>query len=175
MTKKTRSAATRTRQQAENAQRTAHSVGLEATITATEWRATLETCEQRCLYCEAQGILIELAHAIPTERGGPATKANCIPACRSCNRCKGVDDPMSERYWVGLPPGARERLWAFWDLVGGAPEPGPWEPKHYRLLVGGNTCGAPSDQSFTRSPKFVTCNGCVELLPPRRSYRPGYL
>ncbi len=174
MKKQLRSAAMRTRQQVDNARRAALSAGLDADITAPEWREILAACDNECLFCGAQGAstTLELALAVPAARGGPATKTNCVPTCRSCRSSKGVDDPLQDRYWIGLPPRARERLWAFWDHVGGPPRLGDWVPRHYRKYLSSAVCGASNDRWFTRSAKTVTCDACLALIPPRPPYRP---
>jgi 5-methylcytosine-specific restriction endonuclease McrA len=57
------------------------------TLDEFDWREILNQYDHRCAYCLADSN-IELDHKIPLSRGGANTKANVVPACRSCNRTK---------------------------------------------------------------------------------------
>lgn len=61
---------------------------LEFTLTKEEWEKILEKFKYRCAYCRKEGKL-EMDHVIPISKGGPTTKENIVPACRSCNSKKG--------------------------------------------------------------------------------------
>lgn len=61
--------------------------GLEVSLTEEEWNVTLTFFGHRCAYCQKAWWVVE--HVTPLERGGGTTKANCLPACGSCNRYKG--------------------------------------------------------------------------------------
>lgn len=39
----------------------------------------------RCVYCDAADVPLELDHRIPISRGGPDTIDNLVPACKPCN------------------------------------------------------------------------------------------
>ena len=60
---------------------------LEFSLTKDEWHNILEKFNHRCAYCGKDGKL-EMDHVIPITGGGPTTKDNIVPACRSCNSKK---------------------------------------------------------------------------------------
>jgi len=69
--------------------------GLPATLTLTQWLATVDHFNGMCAYCLVNPYQI-LEHFIPVElmqTDGGTTARNCIPACRSCNRKKGKTHP----------------------------------------------------------------------------------
>jgi 5-methylcytosine-specific restriction protein A len=49
-----------------------------------------------CYYCCQKFPHGELTldHIVPLARGGTTTPGNCVPACRDCNKEKGVDTPV---------------------------------------------------------------------------------
>lgn len=49
-----------------------------------------------CYYCKKKFPFNELTldHIVPLARGGSTTPGNCVPACRECNKNKGVDTPV---------------------------------------------------------------------------------
>ncbi len=67
--------------------------GLEyqrGTLFGTELRHYLLTkWEQRCAYCSASGVPLEIDHVQPRARGGSDRVSNLVIACQSCNQAKG--------------------------------------------------------------------------------------
>ena len=67
--------------------------GLEyqrGTLFGTELRHYLLTkWEQRCAYCSATGIPLEIDHVQPRAKGGSDRVSNLVIACHSCNQAKG--------------------------------------------------------------------------------------
>lgn len=57
-------------------------------LTKDEWEWIKQRYSQRCAYCR-QITLLTKDHILPLSKGGQHTKANIIPACRSCNSRKG--------------------------------------------------------------------------------------
>lgn len=49
-----------------------------------------------CYYCGKKFPFKELTldHIVPLARGGTTTPGNVVPACRACNKNKGVDTPV---------------------------------------------------------------------------------
>lgn len=49
-----------------------------------------------CYYCKKKFPPKELTmdHIVPLSRGGTTTPGNTVPACRDCNKNKGVDTPI---------------------------------------------------------------------------------
>jgi len=49
-----------------------------------------------CHYCGQKFKFQELTmdHIVPLARGGTTTPGNTVPACRECNKKKGVDTPV---------------------------------------------------------------------------------
>ena len=62
----------------------------QGNLTAQEWQAILEEFDQCCAYCQVRNVPLQLEHMTPLSRGGHHTKANVVPACRSCNRRKSA-------------------------------------------------------------------------------------
>src|SRR5207244_418469 len=54
-----------------------------------DWSELLQSYEHRCAYCGASGPLT-IDHRVPLSRGGPNSKDNIKPACRSCNSKKAT-------------------------------------------------------------------------------------
>lgn len=70
----------------------AQELGLEGTLTITEWMKTLEHHKWQCAY-RCGNPYEELEHHIPLRHGGGTTAENCVPSCQSCNRTKGALHP----------------------------------------------------------------------------------
>ena len=49
-----------------------------------------------CHYCGRKFTFKELTldHVVPLSRGGTTSPGNVVPACRECNKAKGVDTPL---------------------------------------------------------------------------------
>jgi len=49
-----------------------------------------------CHYCDQKFLFKELTmdHVVPLARGGFTKPGNVVPACRECNKSKGVDTPV---------------------------------------------------------------------------------
>jgi 5-methylcytosine-specific restriction endonuclease McrA len=60
------------------------------TLFGTELRHYLLTkWEQRCAYCSATGIPLEIDHVQPRSKGGSDRVSNLVIACHTCNQAKG--------------------------------------------------------------------------------------
>src|SRR5690242_9046143 len=59
--------------------------GKPATLTFDEWMATLEYFQFKCAYCGGRYQVLEHIDWVGT---AGTTKANCVPACNSCNARK---------------------------------------------------------------------------------------
>ncbi len=57
----------------------------------------LERWGEKCHYCEATGIALQLDHVMPRSRGGPDHPDNLVPACGPCNSSKGARTPEEWR------------------------------------------------------------------------------
>jgi 5-methylcytosine-specific restriction endonuclease McrA len=66
--------------------------GLPATLTSTEWFATLAYFEWKCAYCGIAPYTV-IEHVQPIIEGGGTTQFNCVPACDDCNLLKGDIPP----------------------------------------------------------------------------------
>jgi 5-methylcytosine-specific restriction endonuclease McrA len=64
----------------------AEKLGLEHTLTLSEWLDILNTYNRKCAYCNKP--FTDLDHFIPISKGGGTTKENSIPACGHCNNQK---------------------------------------------------------------------------------------
>jgi 5-methylcytosine-specific restriction enzyme A len=49
-----------------------------------------------CHYCLKKFVFKDLTldHVVPLARGGTTSPGNVVPACRSCNKNKGVETPV---------------------------------------------------------------------------------
>jgi 5-methylcytosine-specific restriction endonuclease McrA len=45
---------------------------------------------RKCIYCETDNVPLELDHIVPRLQGGSNRPSNLVPACRVCNKKKGV-------------------------------------------------------------------------------------
>lgn len=70
--------------------------GLVSTLTADEWKVTLDYFNNECAYCGST-LAIHKDHVVPCVKGGGFTKENIIPACPDCNNRKKARD-MTEWY-----------------------------------------------------------------------------
>ena len=61
---------------------------VECTLTEQEAMELFEEYVGLCVYCPA--LATTLDHVIPLSRGGPHTKDNLVPCCKSCNSKKGA-------------------------------------------------------------------------------------
>jgi hypothetical protein len=68
-----------------NRKRDARKHGVEATLTAAEWRETLVIFDGRCAYCLRTTARPQQDHVIAIARGGGHTMDNVVPACGPCN------------------------------------------------------------------------------------------
>ncbi len=59
-----------------------------------------KTASGLCYYCGRKFSHSELTldHIVPLARGGFTNPGNCVPACRECNRSKGVDTPVDTHF-----------------------------------------------------------------------------
>ena len=63
------------------------------TLFACELRDyVLTKWEHRCVYCQRDGIPLQLDHVIPRSKGGSDRPSNRVPACEHCNQQKGNQD-----------------------------------------------------------------------------------
>lgn len=55
-----------------------------------------KTARGLCHYCQRTFAFKELTldHIVPLSRGGTTSPGNVVPACRACNKGKGVDTPL---------------------------------------------------------------------------------
>lgn len=61
---------------------------LDATFTSEEWIECKNHFANCCAYCGDSVEKLEQEHFISIENGGPYTKENMLPACKSCNSSK---------------------------------------------------------------------------------------
>lgn len=66
---------------------------LPATLTLSEWRATLAYYDHRCAYCGTKHQRLVQEHVIPVVQGGGYTHGNIVPSCWNCNSRKGGRTP----------------------------------------------------------------------------------
>jgi 5-methylcytosine-specific restriction endonuclease McrA len=52
----------------------------------------LEKWGQRCAYCDATGVPLEVEHIRPRSRGGSNRESNLTLSCVPCNKAKGIQD-----------------------------------------------------------------------------------
>ena len=74
-------------------------------ISAKDWRRELQRHNNRCFYCQSEGVLT-MDHVIPASRGGTHSIGNLVPACKSCNSSKR-DRTIME--WRMKLPSPRQR------------------------------------------------------------------
>lgn len=88
----------------------ARAARLPATLTESEWEATLDHFDHRCAFCGGPWSLVE--HATSIAAGGPTSASNCVPSCVGCNNAKrdrdlqGLDGKWDEarlsKIWTWL-------------------------------------------------------------------------
>jgi 5-methylcytosine-specific restriction endonuclease McrA len=61
----------------------------DCTLTLAQWQEIKEQYGNACAYCRKPLARLEKDHVIPLSKGGKHTKANVVPACRTCNAQKG--------------------------------------------------------------------------------------
>ncbi len=66
--------------------------GCEGVLYFREWLTTLTYFNWLCAYCQQQPYE-QLDHFIPVSKGGGTIAANCVPACKICNKLKGQRHP----------------------------------------------------------------------------------
>jgi len=66
---------------------------LPATLTHDQWLEILQSYDHRCAYCGQQFDKLTRDRIIPVVNGGGTTMHNIVPACRKCNRAKGMNPP----------------------------------------------------------------------------------
>ncbi len=74
----------------------AEKAGTPATLTLTEWIATLRHFDGMCAYCSVRAYEV-MEHFIPVNIAG-TTKKNCVPACDSCNAHKHSSHPDNVKH-----------------------------------------------------------------------------
>lgn len=62
-------------------------VGLEATLTITQWLTILDFFHWQCAYCQKREFQV-IEHIVSASNGGGTTALNCVPACARCNANK---------------------------------------------------------------------------------------
>jgi 5-methylcytosine-specific restriction endonuclease McrA len=67
--------------------------GVATTLTAAQWKETLEYFNYACAYCLRTDAPLEMDHVVPVSRGGEHVQENVVPACKSCNVSK-LDRPV---------------------------------------------------------------------------------
>ena len=70
---------------------------LKSTFTAKEWDEAKAEFGHACAYCGKPSERLQQDHFIPLSAGGEYTKANIIPACKSCN-CSKHNSLFAEWY-----------------------------------------------------------------------------
>ena len=88
----------------------ARQLGREATLTITQWMATLNFYGWRCAYCHGPYEALEHRKPLVALDGG-TTAINCVPSCQSCNSRKGTrhpDEIMQKE--TSLSPEAHRRI-----------------------------------------------------------------
>lgn len=63
-------------------------------LTVAQWREIKEAYQQRCAYCGKTSERLEMEHITPLAAGGSHTASNIVPACKTCNRHKGIGGPL---------------------------------------------------------------------------------
>jgi len=94
-------------------------MGREATLTITQWLATLDRYNWRCAYCKGPYEVLEHRKPLAAPDGG-TTAINCVPACQSCNSRKGTrhpDEIMQKE--TSLSPEAHRRIQAEMEALHG--------------------------------------------------------
>ncbi len=84
---------------------------VECTLTVDEWIEIVAKFDGACAYCGSTDS-ITVDHVIPISKGGPHSRDNVVPACKSCNSSKntrslpewiermkaaGIDHPLTKK------------------------------------------------------------------------------
>jgi 5-methylcytosine-specific restriction endonuclease McrA len=69
-------------------------------FTFDQWLEVISEFDCKCVYCGRSDVKLTMDHVIPISKGGPHTKDNIVPACRSCNSKKGAKDPSFFKFVV---------------------------------------------------------------------------
>ncbi len=91
--------------QAARAQAAVRRRGLFASLSASEWAATIEDFDGKCAYCDRPYWTLD--HFIPMVAGGPSWVGNCVPSCQTCNNSKGR---LTPRYVFFVPKKRIEQI-----------------------------------------------------------------
>jgi 5-methylcytosine-specific restriction endonuclease McrA len=77
------------------ARRRARKVGAPVNdLTVAQWRGIKAAYQHQCAYCGKAAERLEMEHITPMAAGGSHTATNIVPACRPCNRHKGIGGPL---------------------------------------------------------------------------------
>lgn len=71
-----------------NNSRRARKLGLPDTFRGEHWRALLAAFDNRCAYCGADRVQLDIDHLLAIGKGGGNAPGNVVPACRICNSQK---------------------------------------------------------------------------------------
>jgi 5-methylcytosine-specific restriction endonuclease McrA len=63
-------------------------------FTIKQWVEMKIAYGHRCAYCHRKMKRLERDHITPLSKGGAHTRANIVPACRSCNASKNAGPPL---------------------------------------------------------------------------------
>lgn len=103
--------------QVKTANRRAQSMGVAGTLTALDWRRTLDAFGGCCAYCGAHAPLT-IDHFIPLATwGGTTTWSNCVPSCFGCNHLKADQHP-DEQTLTFVAPERLERIRTYLQGIG---------------------------------------------------------
>jgi len=72
----------------QNHRRLAREAGVPATLTQTEWQASLDFFGNCCAYCGDSDVSLSQEHIVPLSAGGGYVAENVVPACSRCNESK---------------------------------------------------------------------------------------
>lgn len=106
--------------------RRARMMGLEATLTFSEWEHCIDYFNNCCAMCgRPKGFFhtIGLDHWIPLERGGGTTADNVLPMCCGYDGCNNEKSDRDPHTWLTTRFGARRaaaieaRIAAYFDSV----------------------------------------------------------
>lgn len=61
---------------------------VQSDFTYEQWLEVLEEYNLHCAYCLQGHVPLTMDHVVPISKGGPHTRDNIVPACRSCNSRK---------------------------------------------------------------------------------------
>lgn len=87
--------------------------GVRLSLPQTERERLVGETNGRCFYCGQETEQLEADHVIPVSRGGSSMTWNFVPACRECNRLKGV-----RTGWEFVPHPTSEQRQRFLEIDG---------------------------------------------------------